>query len=37
MRELFRRFTNSALRTLTAPAAPMRVPAVRNYPRRITG
>jgi hypothetical protein len=37
MRALLRRFTTSALRTLTAPATSMRLPAVRDYPRRITG
>jgi hypothetical protein len=36
MRALMRRLTTSALRTLTAPATPMRWPAVRDYPRRIT-
>jgi hypothetical protein len=37
MRALVRRFTTSALRTLTAPATPMRVPAVRDYPRQSHG
>jgi hypothetical protein len=37
MRALVRRFTTSALRTLTAPVTPMRVPAVRDYPRLSYG
>lgn len=31
---LIRRLTNSALRTLIAPATPLRLPQVRDYPRR---
>lgn len=37
MGAMIRRFTTSALRKLTAPSTPMRLPAVRDYPRRITG
>lgn len=31
---LLRRLTNSALRSLIAPATPLRFPQVRDYPRR---
>ncbi len=36
MSGLLRRITASVLRTLTTPA-PLRLPAVRDYPRRIAG